>query len=142
MKKKKFIKIIIEWLIYVAVFVFIVWGTPLALSKILKTSYPVASVTSSSMWPVLKKGDVVLIKGIQDKVEVNLGDIVVYTNSKGFTIHRVVKLNENNLITKGDANNTEDKSITYDKIIGKTVNYKNKPWRLPWLGKISQLIKR
>jgi signal peptidase I len=139
-KKKKILKGTIEWIIYVLIFVAIVWGTPKALTKILNTSYPIASITSSSMWPALKQGDIVLIKGVSNKKEIALGDIVVYTNEKGFTIHRVIKLNDETLVTKGDANNVEDKPVAYDQLIGKAVKWRDKVVRIPYLGRLSQIF--
>lgn len=141
-KAKKIIKFIAEWLIYGAIFALIVWGAPKGLTKILDTEYPIASITSSSMWPVLKQNDLIFIKGVSGKNDIAIGDIVVYANEKGFTIHRVVEIKENTFITKGDANNINDKPVEYDKLIGKTVNLKNKPIRIPYLGKLSRIIKK
>lgn len=139
---KKAIKTILEWTVYILVFALIVWGTPEALKKMLNSEYPIASVTSSSMWPALKKGDLILIKGTSGKNDIEIGDIVVYANEKGFTIHRVIELKEDTFITKGDANNIKDKPIEYDKLIGKTLNFKNKPIRIPFLGKLSQITRK
>ncbi|MCK4745151.1 signal peptidase I [Candidatus Parcubacteria bacterium] len=141
-KMKKAIKTILEWTVYILVFALIVWGTPEALKKMLNSEYPIASVTSSSMWPALKKGDLILIKGTSGKNDIEIGDIVVYANEKGFTIHRVIELKEDTFITKGDANNIKDKPIEYDKLIGKTLNFKNKPIRIPFLGKLSQITRK
>ena len=141
-KMKKAIKTILEWTVYILVFALIVWGTPEALKKMLNSEYPIASVTSSSMWPALKKGDLILIKGAGGKNDIEIGDIVVYANEKGFTIHRVIELKEDTFITKGDANNIKDKPIEYDKLIGKTLNFKNKPIRIPFLGKLSQITRK
>ncbi len=140
-KKKKILKITVEWIIYALVFVLIVWGTPKALARVLNTSYPIATITSSSMWPVLKQGDIILIKGVSGKEDIEVGDIVVYTNEKGFTIHRIVRLNEKTLVTKGDANNVEDQPVAYDKLVGKTVEWRSKPIRVPLLGKLSQMVR-
>jgi len=149
MNTKKIIKNILEWFIYIIIFVAIVWGTPKLLVKILHTDYPIASITSSSMWPVLKEGDIVFIKGVSAKTEVKVGDIVVYKNDPstssgrtGFTIHRIVTMGENTLTTKGDANNVADTPIAYEKLIGKTVNLNSKPFRIPYLGKLSRIFKK
>ena len=145
---KNIIKVILEWLIYAAIFFVIVWGTPKALAKILHTQYPIAAITSSSMWPVLKEGDITLVKGISGKDEIEIGDIVVFSNPPGnsgqirFTIHRVVKKGETTFTTKGDANNVDDKPTAYDKLIGKAVEIRGKPIRIPYLGKLSQIWKK
>jgi signal peptidase I len=142
-KDKSIVKKIIEWVIYIAILVVIVFGTPKALRAILDTEYPIASITSGSMWPVLKEGDLVFIKGVEGKKDVAVGEIVVFNNSRGFTIHRVIRLNEMTFVTKGDANNKEDPPISYDRLVGKTVNYKKgKPIRIPFLGKLSQMFAR
>lgn len=142
MKKKKIIKGLLEWFIYIIIFIAIVYGTPKILVKTLHTIYPIASITSSSMWPVLKQGDIVFIKGVGAKTEVKIGDIVVYKNERGFTIHRVIQMDENTLTTKGDANNVEDAPIAYSELIGKTVNLKGKLIRIPYLGKLSQIFRK
>lgn len=145
---KKIIKSIIEWFIYAIFIIAIIWGTPKILAKALDTPYPIASITSSSMWPVLKSGDMVFIKGVKDKSQVNIGDIVVYENSlesqgqAGFTIHRLVKMDDKTFITKGDANNVSDQPVEYERLIGKTVNIKGKPLHIPFLGKLSQIFKK
>ncbi len=127
---------------YIIFVVLIIWGTPKVLAKVLDTPYPIASITSSSMWPVLKSGDMVFIRGVKGKSDIKVGDIVVYNNERGFTIHRVIKLGEETFITKGDANNVEDQPVKYQELIGKTVNFKGKPLHLPLLGKLSQIYKK
>ena len=136
-------KSIIEALIYVVVVAALVVGTPKVLVYTLGTEYPIASITSGSMWPELKKGDLVFIE-YADKNNLAVGNIVVYKNLStssrqvsGFTIHRVIELNEETLKTKGDANNIADVPVEYDRVVGKTVNLKDKPFRIPQLGKLT-----
>ncbi|GAI86272.1 unnamed protein product [marine sediment metagenome] len=140
MNKK--IKNLIGWIVYLAVLIGLVWGTPKALAYLLDTDYPMASITSGSMWPALKKGDMVLIKGVHSKEDIQIDDVVVYENPKGFTIHRVIKLREDTLVTKGDANNTPDTPIKYEAVIGKALTIKNKMIKIPFLGKIGLIIQR
>lgn len=140
METKKFFKKLGGWILYFAVLAGLIWGIPRGLSYILKTEYPMASITSGSMWPALKRGDLVLIKGISSKEEVEIGDIIVYKNPMGFTIHRVIRLNEQTLVTKGDANNVSDSPIRYEDIVGKTLNFNGKPLRIPLLGSVSILV--
>ena len=135
MKNKK-IKSIIEALIYVVVVAALVVGTPKALVYTLGTEYPIASITSSSMWPELKKNDLIFIE-YADKNSLAIGDITVFKNEKGFTIHRIIELNENTLTTKGDANNVADKPVEYKKIVGRTLDWNDKPVRIPYLGRLT-----
>jgi len=138
----KTLKSVIGWILYIAILVGLVYGIPKGLAYFLETDYPMASITSGSMWPALKQGDLILIKGVSSKEEIQIGDIIVYRNPKGFTIHRVIKLNENTLITKGDANNVEDAPVKYEEVVGKTVTLNNKPFRIPFIGKIGLLINK
>lgn len=135
---KRVSKIILETLIYAGIVVGVLWGVPNFLSNNLGTDYPIAAITSGSMWPVLKQNDIVLIKAVP-KGELKEGDIVVWQNEKGFTIHRIVELASTTLITKGDANFTEDEPVSYDDIIGRTVMFGEKPFRIPFLGAVSVL---
>lgn len=90
------------------------------------------------MWPVLKRGDLVLVKAVKTKEELAVGDIVVFKNLQGFTIHRITEINEKNIVTKGDANNVSDNPVQFTDILGKTLEYKNgKPVRIPKLGNLS-----
>ena len=138
---KKLLKISKELVIYVIIVVVLIYGIPKALIYYLDTESPIASITSSSMWPALKEGDLVLIKAV-DKEELQTGDVVVYQNPKGFTIHRIVKLNENTLITKGDANNVNDNPVEYKQIVGRVVEFRNSPLRIPYLGMISVFVSK
>lgn len=130
---KRFLIIAGEAIIWVAVFGVVVWGLPRALSMWLKTQYPLASVTSSSMWPVLKRGDLILIEGVS-KDDLTVGDIVVWKNTEGFTIHRVTVLNQKTLVTKGDGNFEDDAPVRYEDVVGRAFKIRGKPVRVPYLG--------
>jgi len=133
----KILKGVIGWILYIAILIGLIVGVPKGLAYVLKTDYPMASITSGSMWPVLKKGDLVFIKGIDSKNDIKVGDIVVYQNPKGFTIHRIVEMDETTITTKGDANNVKDAPVGYEEIIGKTLTIKNNLLKIPLLGMIS-----
>jgi len=80
MNKKGIVKKILGWVIYIAILVALIYGIPRGLTYALDTPYPMAAITSGSMWPALKQGDLVLIKGVDSKDDIQLGDIVVYKN--------------------------------------------------------------
>lgn len=141
-KKGSALKNLIGWVVYLSLLVGSIFGTPKALSYVLNTSYPMAAITSGSMWPALKKGDLVFIKGVRDEKEIAIGDIVVYQNPQGFTIHRIVEFRNEQVVTKGDANNAEDSPVRYEDIIGKTVEFRGKPFRIPMLGNISIVLNK
>ncbi|RJR31306.1 signal peptidase I [Candidatus Parcubacteria bacterium] len=140
--KNKKIRIVIGYLAYISFIVAVVVGTPKLLSFLLKTEYPLAAITSGSMWPKLKTGDLILIEGI-DSSDINVGDIVVFVNDeKNFTIHRVIELNDNSIITKGDANNIPDQPVPYEMVVGKLLRINNVDVKLPKLGYLSQSFNR
>lgn len=137
---KKVLKIVLELVVYAVIFVGVLYGLPKALSHYLKTPYPMAAITSGSMWPALSQGDLVLIRGEQSKETIAEGDVVVWrgADGKGFVIHRVVKLNETTFITKGDANFTEDTPVKYEQLVGKALVTKSgKLIHVPYLGTIT-----
>ena len=63
-------------------------------------------------------GDIVLVK-LNSKY--NVGDVVTYKSYSHFITHRIVKIDNDKIITKGDANNTNDDPINQNQIIGKVV---------------------
>ena len=139
-KKKSAVRSIVGWIVYLAILGGLIYGTPVVLSKVLQSEYPMAAITSGSMWPTMKKGDLVFIKGVEGKEEIEIGDIVVYQNPQGFTIHRVVEFKDGQVVTKGDANNTEDTPVAWRDIIGKTVEWRGKPFKISKLGYVSILL--
>ena len=130
--------ILFNLFLYVAIVVSIVFGLPKYLSWQFGTEYPMAAITSGSMWPVLHTGDFTLIRAVPQEI-IAVGDIVVWKNEKGFTIHRVVKLDKDTLTTKGDANFTEDPPVRYQDVVGRVVMFFGKPTRIPYLGYISMI---
>ena len=138
-KKKPLWRNILGWIVYLVLIMVIVVGVPKFLSWYLDTNSPMAAITSGSMWPVLKQGDLVFIKGVYGKNDIAIGDIVVYKNETNntLTIHRVTEMLDDTLITKGDANFTSDEPATYSDVMGKTFNIGSKPARIPWMGNIT-----
>lgn len=80
--------------------------------------YTAFEVATGSMSGTIEIGDLVIVK-ITKNVGVN--DIVVYEEENHFITHRVLEKNEEQLITKGDANNSQDAPITSSKILGKVI---------------------
>jgi signal peptidase len=86
---------------------------------------PIA-LLSNSMKPYIKRGDVVLVKKVeQDDIKnICIGDIVEYTLENKVVIHRVINIVEGSggkrtFTTKGDANSTADeKPVEENQIVG------------------------
>lgn len=129
----------IKVVLYIAFVAGAVYYTPKLLAKTLHTQYPLATITSGSMWPVLKVNDLILVKGITGK-EAQIGQIIIYQNPKGFTIHRLIRRQNQMLITQGDANNVEDAPVKESDVIGRTVYIGKSPFRIPYLGFIARSL--
>lgn len=75
-------------------------------------------IVSGSMSPTININDIVIIKS-QDNYKI--GDIVTYKIDNEFITHRIILVEDNYVITKGDANNVCDDKIDKKNIIGKVV---------------------
>ena len=93
--------------------------------------YTFFEVATGSMSPTIEIGDVVIVK-ISNDVKEN--DIIVYQEENNFITHRLIKIEEDKIITKGDANNTEDKPIEITQILGSVI------YIIPKLGVIKKSI--
>lgn len=80
--------------------------------------YTFFEVSTGSMAPTIQVGDVVVVK-ITKEIEEN--EIIVFRQQNYFVTHRLIQKNGEQIITKGDANNTEDKAIQIDDVLGKVI---------------------
>lgn len=78
--------------------------------------YYVFFVSSGSMEPKLKIGDVILVK---KEPSYEVGDIVTYTLDDAYITHRVVDFDGESVILKGDANSAIDQPINIRSVVGK-----------------------
>ena len=107
--------------------------------KIFKNFYPfgikTAIVLTGSMEPTLNIKDFVIIKK-SDNIKV--GDIVSYKDDtvKMEVLHRIINIDGDEITTKGDANNTEDKPIDKSQITGVYIG------KIKYLGEIISFITR
>lgn len=81
--------------------------------------YTFFEVATGSMEPTIHVGDVIIVK-ITNDIEEN--DIIVCKENNSFITHRLLEIQDNKLITKGDANNTEDEPMDRANLIGEVVN--------------------
>lgn len=78
--------------------------------------YSLFSTETGSMSPTIEKGDVVIVK-LGQQVQEN--DIITYKNNNSFITHRIIEMDGESIIAKGDNNNTQDEPITKEAIVGK-----------------------
>lgn len=94
--------------------------------------YGLANVLSGSMEPTFSKGTLLLVKDTQDVQE---GDIVVYQSGNELIVHRIIALENDTVITQGDANNVADEPFAKTQIKGKVITW------IPLLGSVAALLK-
>lgn len=85
--------------------------------------YTFFEVATGSMSGTLDIGDIIIVK-ITKQIKTN--DIIVYKKYESYITHRVIEIENNKIITKGDANNTNDEPIGKEDVVGKVVKvFKN-----------------
>jgi signal peptidase I len=92
---------------------------------VLKKEYPdilgysYFEVLTGSMRNEINISDIVIVKS---QANYQVGDIITYKSKNYVVTHRAVKVEENILVTKGDANNISDEPIYKNQVIGKVVH--------------------
>ena len=123
-KISKIIGILLDLLIIIFTFFMILGVYYIFQIKVLKKDYPnlfgytFFEVATGSMADTINIGDVVVVKITKDAVE---NDIIVFKENESFITHRLISKKGEEIITKGDANNSEDKPIKEEQILGKVV---------------------
>jgi signal peptidase I len=130
-------------IVVVIVAVLVFWY---GLSFVFRTDYPILAVASESMEPILYKGDLIVIEGIENVSNIYVapkdadppGDIVVYQGTFKLVVHRAIDEKTGTdgkivFIIHGDANGEgANEQVHEDKIVGRYVGFK-----VPWLGYIA-----
>lgn len=80
--------------------------------------YSMFSTSTGSMAPTIEIGDIVFVKIGEPTKE---KDIITYKKDNEFITHRIVEIEGENIIARGDNNNTDDEAITKDMVLGKVV---------------------
>ena len=80
--------------------------------------YGASIVLSGSMEPTISVDDLVLV---HEQNSYGVDDIVVYQDGNMLVVHRIISINGDSVVTKGDANNAPDKPISMADIKGKVV---------------------
>ena len=81
--------------------------------------FRIYKVKTGSMEPSIHALDTILVKK-SDSYKKN--DIVTYKNSENeYVTHRIISIDDDKIITKGDANNVKDSPINEKNIIGKVI---------------------
>lgn len=82
--------------------------------------YALLEVVSGSMEPTIHIGDMIVIDTKNTNYQEN--DIVTFYDVNGsFVTHRILSINGEEMVTKGDNNNTQDEVMPISNIVGKYV---------------------
>lgn len=124
----KVISAISKILKYIVIIIVIAIIATLVIPKFI--GYTPYTVITGSMEPKYHVGCVTYVKPI-DFDELKDGDVITFTTGSLTVTHRIVSIDKEKqtVITKGDANNTEDGSISYSNIKGKATDFS-----IPYLG--------
>lgn len=131
--KKSVLELIMMWVPTVSIVLFIF----VLQSGIFK--YRSMSIGSQSMYPEIKKGDVVVIEQYYEEEEFRSiveGEVLAFRHNNIIIVHRVVKVTERNgklvFKTKGDNNNSEDSyDVEQSQVVGVA------KFRIPFIGQPS-----
>ena len=92
----------------------------------------VSVVLSGSMEPRLSIDDLIIVT---KQEEYNVGDVVVYQQHGTLIVHEIIEKNDQEVVTKGTANNIADDPIGIDSIKGKVIS------SIPFIGRIVGFFK-
>ena len=93
-------------------------------------------VLTGSMEPSYKVGSIIYYKKVA-KEEIKPGDAITFRLSSGsYVSHRVVSVNGDSFVTKGDANNTPDaQPVSYSNVVGKDLKFS-----IPFVGYFVKIV--
>lgn len=94
--------------------------------------YGISVVLSGSMEPTLSVNDLVIVN---EQSDYEIDNVVVYQDGNMLVIHRIISADEDEIVTKGDANNVADEPISASDIKGKMVAH------IPAVGALIRFLK-
>lgn len=137
--KKQKLNLVLRWILIVVVSVSIGagiynWNTrTLTRDELpMPLGVGVAVVLSGSMEPELSKDDVIFVVSSKDY---SVGETVVFKQDGKLTVHKIISIDGETVITQGTANNTPDEPIQLQDIKGKVL------FSLPGFGRAVDVIK-
>ena len=81
-------------------------------------------LSGHSMTPVIKNGDWLLLK--HNSNDIRIGSIIAYRRERKIIVHRVIRIQSQSFITKGDFNYHIDEVVDIKSVIGKVIAVKNR----------------
>ena len=108
----------IIYILFLTLIIVIITLNVLSIYNLSLFGIKVFKICSGSMEPYLKINSLIIVKEFDD-YQVN--DVVTFKEDGETITHRIISINGEKVITKGDANNMEDEPIERNKIIGKVI---------------------
>jgi signal peptidase I len=91
--------------------------------KNMASTSPKIKYSGKSMWPFLTEGDLLSWSPVDNY---QIGDVILFKDQKEFIIHRIVKIQNNQFVTKGDFSLClDDLPLSNNQIIGKIIDCKS-----------------
>lgn len=122
-----FIFKIIEFLFFACIILYLVF---IMLQRFSNNSsiagFRMFTVATKSMTPIYNVGDVLLVKE-QSLSNLKVGDDITYLGEKDdfkdkIVTHRIIEINDDEIITQGVASSLADPKINYDQVFGKVIH--------------------
>ncbi len=111
---------VVQWILIIILSFYLIFTVSQKIfsknNSLLIGNYYIFEIKSGSMEYGLHIGDLIVVKKTD---ELKINDVITYKKDNSLITHRIKKINGNEIITQGDANNTEDEPITRDDVIGK-----------------------
>lgn len=120
----KYLKKIIDILIVITIVILLIVMYGYIEKYVFKKDYinyfgfTIFEVASGSMAPSINVGDIVVVKFTKD---IKKDDIITYKENNYFITHRVIKVDNDKIVAKGDYNDSIDKEVSINDVLGKVV---------------------
>ena len=134
-----YVKKVVKWIVNVFIFILFAILLLIIYGKLQtvfgRKAYPnyfgytFFEVASGSMEPTLHVNDILFVHITKKNLKEN--DIITFQGNNEIITHRIKFIDNDELIVKGDANNTADSPIKVDQVIGKVIKVYEKlgVWR-------------
>jgi phage repressor protein C with HTH and peptisase S24 domain len=99
-------------------------------------------VTGNCMWPLIQKGDWVFIEPFLTDPGNQIGEIVLMDRGADFVVHRLIGINNSEIIAQGDRSGFPDPPMEKERILGKVILIEKSWCRLRLTNPIIHCINR
>lgn len=100
-----------------------------------------AVVEGTSMEPTLQSGDLVVVVKKVSFGDIAVGDIIVYRRGGTLIIHRVIRVEDDALIAKGDNNWLPDPPVRFQAVVGKVLELGDSVIKVPLVGYLTLFVR-